>query len=726
MPKFYKKTFLSGLLALAGLSAAAAPAVTTEPLEGTLSEFPDKMVIIYTEYTQLVVAGANNKAVTVYKPDNTYEEFNARVEMDGVTMTNRVWFSWGDKKPTAPGEYTISVNSGKLQNAADGFKPLTCGNPILHYTLAGEALKDADVEITPAPGNLSAMPQSIEVAFKDEASVAPFTGAMAIISGPARYYGEFSMNANGGNTISIKPEGDFDTNGTYTVTIPCDRLKGADGEPLKYNNVAFSYNLKLAPKDAKVTISPSPGTVNVFPKEITVTFEDFSIVAPTVGKNPIVQVKGPGDFEQSYFADNVPAASGLPGNSIVIEIEEENPVIADGTYDFTIPVSSLTVSPDKSIRDVKFSFKLDSEAGLDYTVVPDPGTVDKLPGEVTVRFSSDFTFSAADIDIVTVDGPNGYEASFKAYAKSSNELAFAWSPLPKDAGAYRVTIDRAGLVFTVPQPEVEYVFTYVLQPSQTVDYDCVIGPAPGEISSFPSQLTVTFNDFNSVFPRPGMNPAATVTCPDGSVLNCEVANNDYLNTVRINISRQLTETGIYKVCLNLNALCDEDQAPLKGELRFEYILGAKSIAVSPAPGVVASLDEVAFTVRNAKEITVTDAAIVVFSITGENGETYGCTGSASGNVVTVKSASPVTAEGIYTVKVAENALTIDGETYPLPITAVYTISASGVELISSDSIRPDVYSIDGTLLYRAASPEQVGSLGKGIYIIGGKKVIVRR
>lgn len=56
---------------------------------------------------------------------------------------------------------------------------------------------------------------------------------------------------------------------------------------------------------------------------------------------------------------------------------------------------------------------------------------------------------------------------------------------------------------------------------------------------------------------------------------------------------------------------------------------------------------------------------------------------------------------------------------------LYSTNASDVDVAESGSSGNDVYGIDGTLVMRGASKEDVARLDKGIYIVGGKKVMVR-
>jgi hypothetical protein len=51
---------------------------------------------------------------------------------------------------------------------------------------------------------------------------------------------------------------------------------------------------------------------------------------------------------------------------------------------------------------------------------------------------------------------------------------------------------------------------------------------------------------------------------------------------------------------------------------------------------------------------------------------------------------------------------------------------SGVTLVNAANANNNVYSIDGVMLFRNASQEQISTLPAGLYIINNKKVVVRK
>ena len=93
--------------------------------------------------------------------------------------------------------------------------------------------------------------------------------------------------------------------------------------------------------------------------------------------------------------------------------------------------------------------------------------------------------------------------------------------------------------------------------------------------------------------------------------------------------------------------------------------------------------------------------------------------------------APISEVGIYTLTIRALALT-DGEdnaiAYDLPvISATYFITTDGVQaakMINEDVY--NVYTINGIQVIRNGNADSLGILDAGLYIINGKKVIIRK
>lgn len=100
------------------------------------------------------------------------------------------------------------------------------------------------------------------------------------------------------------------------------------------------------------------------------------------------------------------------------------------------------------------------------------------------------------------------------------------------------------------------------------------------------------------------------------------------------------------------------------------------------------------------------------------------------NVITiVLSGGAITANGTYTLTIPAGALTYDDDDKNVnetDLVFVYVIGTDGINsLVSAEGGKVSVYSINGTQLLKNADAEALGKLSKGMYIINGKKVIIR-
>lgn len=98
-------------------------------------------------------------------------------------------------------------------------------------------------------------------------------------------------------------------------------------------------------------------------------------------------------------------------------------------------------------------------------------------------------------------------------------------------------------------------------------------------------------------------------------------------------------------------------------------------------------------------------------------------------ITIVLSGGAITANGTYTLTILAGALTYDDDDANInetDLVFVYVIGTDGINsLVSAEGGKVNVYSINGTQLLKNADAEAVGKLAKGMYVINGKKVIIK-
>jgi len=89
----------------------------------------------------------------------------------------------------------------------------------------------------------------------------------------------------------------------------------------------------------------------------------------------------------------------------------------------------------------------------------------------------------------------------------------------------------------------------------------------------------------------------------------------------------------------------------------------------------------------------------------------------------------ITADGTYTLTIPAGAINYGDDPDNVntePIVFVYTIGTTGIDsLVASEGGKVDVYTINGTTVLRNADAAAVKALAKGLYIINGKKVVIK-
>ncbi|MDE5652997.1 MAG: hypothetical protein K2I48_05965, partial [Muribaculaceae bacterium] len=190
----------------------------------------------------------------------------------------------------------------------------------------------------------------------------------------------------------------------------------------------------------------------------------------------------------------------------------------------------------------------------------------------------------------------------------------------------------------------------------------------------------------------------------------------------------LTE-GSYELVLPNNYLFGSGLA----ELSFSYdILGVENnvaYSVYPDPAEpVATLQTIRVVFPDSYNLEVANGARA--SITSGNAEYVAtmqeglqpdCEGEGVELIITLPGA--INADGVFEVTISGADLKVDG--VPMPMTLTYHVDTTlGVAGITGDESDAPVYSLTGVKV--AQGREALKTLAPGIYILNGKKVIVRK
>ena len=153
---------------------------------------------------------------------------------------------------------------------------------------------------------------------------------------------------------------------------------------------------------------------------------------------------------------------------------------------------------------------------------------------------------------------------------------------------------------------------------------------------------------------------------------------------------------------------------------------AEAFEVIPANGSkVESLAEVRLTFPGETVVSLnTDAGKLL--LTKQEGQTvempHAELATDALNVIKLRTAAPVTEQGIYTITIPQGYV-LDAAFEPMEaLTLIYGVGVeTGInEVVSGNAALREVYTIDGKLV-----PATVTNLPAGLYIVNGKKVLVK-
>ncbi|MDE6811912.1 MAG: hypothetical protein K2J15_06120, partial [Muribaculaceae bacterium] len=86
---------------------------------------------------------------------------------------------------------------------------------------------------------------------------------------------------------------------------------------------------------------------------------------------------------------------------------------------------------------------------------------------------------------------------------------------------------------------------------------------------------------------------------------------------------------------------------------------------------------------------------------------------------------PFSESGTYVFSIPGSDVIVDGYNYPVNFTYTINSGMSAVNIPAANQAA-DIYAIDGRIVARNASIDVIKTLNPGLYIINGKKVLVRK
>lgn len=285
----------------------------------------------------------------------------------------------------------------------------------------------------------------------------------------------------------------------------------------------------------------------------------------------------------------------------------------------------------------------------------------------------------------------------------------------------------------------------------------VVSPDPETELNELSSITLTNSENYYYFANGAPDEVATIQTMQGEVIaqlnynNTTFDNSGDPKTATLNITPAITEPGSYVLVvpkgyftLSQNEEIEQMETVYKNKaltVRFSVVgasvpetMNAKFTKSNPENGsVVTSLKEIEifFDIPEGAFIGM-DYDMTRPDLMNQAGESVAKTDITyswdANNIMVVTLDKEVTDPGVYTLSFPDKFFLEDQTTnYTPAFTLTWTIDGgSGVNSVEfENAVAGDVYSVDGKLLIRNAKRGDLGRLGKGIYLIGGKKYTVK-
>lgn len=336
-------------------------------------------------------------------------------------------------------------------------------------------------------------------------------------------------------------------------------------------------------------------------------------------------------------------------------------------------------------------------------------------------------------------------------AMGSQSLAMEFSKAYTAAGEYKIVIPAGAVQLAGGIINSEIALNYTIV-SEGGEWTAVADPAPGVVAEL-TDILVTFEGASqlSVSPEAGPNdfPYYGTVAEDGTVTKVPYSIFAWLeggNKISLgiqNAEEKLSEPGKYAIIIPA-AYCLVDGIAMTEDIRFDYTIeGAQpeyTIVLNPADGATVNgeqLYEITVTFDGAKAIELNGDQSTSLCQLDENGNPIANiyqNMSVEGNVAkftVMELHKPyLEAAGTFQFTIPVGMVTITDNNDVVGknkenIVATYYSNGVGVDTIGVDAKDLNIYTVNGMLIKRNGTYEDVKALEPGIYIINGKKFYVK-
>ena len=302
-----------------------------------------------------------------------------------------------------------------------------------------------------------------------------------------------------------------------------------------------------------------------------------------------------------------------------------------------------------------------------------------------------------------------------------------------DAHCYTVVIPVGAVYFNGDVYNVNtepYTFKYEIETPKEPSY--TVNPTPGVVSSL-KEISVIFDDYAEISWGNG-NPYIKDANENTYKLDCTygIPYNEGIFTLK----EEITELGTYTLVIPAGAVT-LDGTDSSSDITFTWTIKAPiKVSVNPTEGPANSLSEITVTYDELDPnngVQTVDESAMSFTVTDLSGNTTNGTISRVDNypynTLTFVLADTYTADGTYTLTIPANSVKdfTTGLLIPDVLVFTWTIGkATAISEISAAEGNVEIYNANG-MLVKSGDASVIKTLAPNkMYIINGKKVIIRK
>lgn len=669
---------------------------------------------------------------------------------------------------TTEGQYGLWIPDGTFIVNGEEF----AGEYYEEY-ISVATVSEAKMIVTPEDGATIESYEDIRISFENVSKVEVNPSALNADMGKVMLIPDDDWM----NLVVVKPVAVEGETNTYKLEI-------IDGQfPATFNSVLFymeegtffmdgadspaiEYTYKKAATQPKMIVTPANGAVLDIINEDTfrITFEGVDNVAINPAftdwnGDPLVTLYSLTPEGYAGTMTNLkPVAVEGATNEFKFEVFAESaaqfPITENGTWCLWIPEGTFTMDGIPS-----------PDFGAEYTLAPYKYTAEPAEGYVLSLDAVSLTFEPG-IEVINADVEGEVvlykdnsevetialsDLTLAGWGASGSSLVIPFSKVYAQAGEYRVEIPANVVTLTGGITNNAITLNYTIG-GLVQDWTAVADPAPGVVEEI-TTIMVTFQGASqlTVDSAAGPNdfPYYATVAEDGTLTKVPYSVFTFLegaNQISLTVQNEeskLSEPGKYAFIIPAT-YCLVDGVQMTEDIRFDYVIeGAQpeyEVVITPSTGEIVKGDQlyvITVTFEGAKSIELDGSkAATLYQIDEFGGAMTNIyvTTSCEGNVATFnvnelhKPYLDAAGTFQFTIPVGMVIITDANDVVGKNkenIVATWESEGLSVDTIGVDAKDLNIYNVNGMLIKRNGTYEDVKALERGIYIINGQKYYVK-